>query len=103
MAAFLTDRLLSAYTPVPGAAFLATARLLLALVLLTDAQTVVAQAASTDATPETFAVHGQFTYVEQDTSGFKAPYAGANSLTPHRGKRDDRYHALPGCSTMVRR
>ena len=35
---------------------------------------------------ETFAIHGQFTYVEQDTSGFHAPYSGANSLTPHRGK-----------------
>jgi high affinity Mn2+ porin len=35
--------------------------------------------------PESFAVHGQFTYVEQDTLGFEAPYAGPNSLTPHRG------------------
>jgi high affinity Mn2+ porin len=35
---------------------------------------------------ERFAIHGQFTYVEQDTSGFSAPYAGPNSLTPHRGK-----------------
>jgi len=34
---------------------------------------------------ETFAVHGQFTYVEQETSAFNAPYAGANSLTPDRG------------------
>jgi high affinity Mn2+ porin len=35
---------------------------------------------------ERFAIHGQFTYVEQQVSGFKAPYAGANSLTPRRGK-----------------
>jgi high affinity Mn2+ porin len=34
---------------------------------------------------EAFAVHGQFTYVEQETSAFHAPYAGANSLTPDRG------------------
>jgi high affinity Mn2+ porin len=35
---------------------------------------------------EAWAVHGQFTYVEQQVSGFNAPYAGANSLTPHRAK-----------------
>jgi high affinity Mn2+ porin len=29
-----------------------------------------------------FAVHGQFTYVEQNTSGFNAPYRGPNSLSP---------------------
>src|ERR1700678_2885893 len=34
---------------------------------------------------ETWAVHGQFTYVEQETSGFKAPYSGPNSLSPNRG------------------
>jgi high affinity Mn2+ porin len=34
---------------------------------------------------QSFAVHGQFTYVEQETSGFRAPYAGPNSLTPARG------------------
>ena len=34
---------------------------------------------------EVFAVHGQFTYVEQETSGFNAPYRGANSLSPNRG------------------
>jgi high affinity Mn2+ porin len=36
--------------------------------------------------PETFAVHGQFTYVEQEDSGFTAPYAGANSLNPNEGR-----------------
>ena len=30
-------------------------------------------------------MHGQFTYVEQETSGFNAPYSGANSLSPDRG------------------
>jgi high affinity Mn2+ porin len=34
---------------------------------------------------ENFAVHGQFTYVEQETSGFHAPYRGPNSLSPDRG------------------
>ena len=34
---------------------------------------------------ETFAFHGQFTYVEQETAGFRAPYAGPNSLSPNRG------------------
>ncbi len=33
--------------------------------------------------PETYAVHGQFTFTEQQTSGFNAPYAGTNSLSPH--------------------
>src|ERR1035441_8297777 len=32
---------------------------------------------------ESYALHGQFTYTEQQTSGFNAPYAGQNSLTPH--------------------
>ena len=34
---------------------------------------------------ESFAAHGQFTYVEQETSRFSAPYAGKNSLSPDRG------------------
>jgi hypothetical protein len=34
---------------------------------------------------ESFAVHGQFTYIEQETSGFNAPYRGVNSLSPNRG------------------
>lgn len=35
---------------------------------------------------EQWAVHGQFTYVEQDTGAFSAPYAGRNSLTPSQGR-----------------
>jgi high affinity Mn2+ porin len=34
---------------------------------------------------EAFAVHGQFTYVEQSTSDFNAPYRGTNSLSPDKG------------------
>ncbi len=33
-----------------------------------------------------FAVHGQFTYVEQETNDFHAPYSGANSLSPNNGR-----------------
>jgi high affinity Mn2+ porin len=44
-----------------------------------------AAAAATEDAAEAFAVHGQFTYVEQATSAFNAPYAGANSLSPNRG------------------
>ena len=44
-----------------------------------------AAAASTEEAAESFAIHGQFTYVEQETSDFHAPYAGANSLSPNRG------------------
>jgi high affinity Mn2+ porin len=43
-------------------------------------------AAADDDAPERFAVHAQATYVEQETSGFAAPYRGANSLTPDAGR-----------------
>jgi high affinity Mn2+ porin len=33
-----------------------------------------------------FAVHGQATYVEQDTNDFRAPYRGRNSLSPEMGR-----------------
>jgi high affinity Mn2+ porin len=35
---------------------------------------------------ESFAVHGQLTYVEQETDSFNAPYAGPNSLSPSSGR-----------------
>jgi high affinity Mn2+ porin len=35
---------------------------------------------------ERFALHGQFTYVEQETDSFRAPYAGPNSLSPNQGR-----------------
>ena len=38
-----------------------------------------------EAPAEDFAVHGQFTYTEQATSDFNAPYAGPNSLSPNKG------------------
>src|ERR1700732_3275186 len=36
--------------------------------------------------PERFAIHAQFTYVEQETDSFRAPYAGSNSLSPKQGR-----------------
>jgi len=42
-------------------------------------------AAAPEAIPEDLAVHGQLTYTEQNTSDFRAPYRGANSLTPNTG------------------
>jgi high affinity Mn2+ porin len=35
---------------------------------------------------EVFAIHGQMTYVEQETSDFHAPYRGPNSLSPASGR-----------------
>ncbi len=35
--------------------------------------------------PEFWAIHGQATYVEQETDKFHSPYVGANSLTSDRG------------------
>jgi high affinity Mn2+ porin len=40
---------------------------------------------SAAADEETWAAHGQFTYVEQSTSDFNAPYRGRNSLSPDQG------------------
>jgi high affinity Mn2+ porin len=42
-------------------------------------------AATAAADDQIFGVHGQFTYVEQGTSGFNAPYRGPNSLSPNSG------------------
>ena len=42
-------------------------------------------AATAAADDQIFGVHGQFTYVEQETSGFNAPYRGPNSLSPNSG------------------
>jgi high affinity Mn2+ porin len=33
-----------------------------------------------------FSIHGQATYVEQETLGFNAPYSGPNSLSPNSGR-----------------
>src|ERR1700749_2171396 len=59
----------------------------LAGLVLTDAARAQPGAPATDPAPasERIAVHGQLTYVEQDTASFDAPYAGRNSLSPSRG------------------
>lgn len=64
-----------------------TARLpLLVLVLAIMTTSAITYAASARAADdEWYAVHGQFTYVEQETSDFNAPYRGTNSLSPNRG------------------
>jgi high affinity Mn2+ porin len=36
--------------------------------------------------PQRWAIHGQFTYLEQEDSNFHAPYGGPNSLAPGHGK-----------------
>ena len=46
---------------------------------------LLSPAATAAADNEVFAVHGQFTYVEQETSKFNAPYRGPNSLSPNIG------------------
>jgi high affinity Mn2+ porin len=43
-------------------------------------------AGAADVPGEQFAIHGQFTYVEQETGSFNAPYAGPNSLSPTEGR-----------------
>jgi high affinity Mn2+ porin len=67
-------------------------KLLLALGVLCG-HTPMAQAAdkSADSTSqlppdERFAIHGQLTYVEQETDGFSAPYSGPNSLSRSTGR-----------------
>jgi high affinity Mn2+ porin len=43
-----------------------------------------APALAEDEDGQRFAVHAQFTYVEQETSDFTAPYRGPNSLSPRK-------------------
>jgi high affinity Mn2+ porin len=42
--------------------------------------------ASPEAGEEQWAIHGQTTYVEQETNDFRAPYRGPNSLSPDSGR-----------------
>ena len=55
------------------------------ITMVLSAAVSAAAAASEEPTDQTCAVHGQFTYVEQEASRFDAPYAGTNSLSPGRG------------------
>jgi high affinity Mn2+ porin len=67
--------------PLPEAA--SNAAFFLAVSMASLQTPAPASAAADDG--ERFAAHGQFTYVEQQTSGFTAPYRGANSLSPRIG------------------
>ncbi len=55
-------------------------------VLAQEALQAVAPADRVDGVDQPFAVHGQFTYVEQETDAFPAPYAGPNSLSRSEGR-----------------
>jgi len=58
------------------------------LALLTtnaSADVTSTESAAAQSAAETWAVHGQFTYVEQETDRFRAPYAGPNSLSRAKG------------------
>ena len=47
---------------------------------------MAAGTAHAEVAQQSFAVHGEFTYVEQEDSDFNAPYSGSNSLTPDQGR-----------------
>ena len=49
---------------------------------------------------ERFAIHGQFTYVEQETDAFRAPYAGANSLSSKQGRETTDFTLFLGMRTF---
>jgi len=62
--------------------------LLLATLLLSSGASRATEAAAPEPPAEStdvWAVHGQFTFTEQEAGNFSAPYHGANSLTPGRG------------------
>ena len=80
--------------------------LLVVGVLSSGASTALAADESQDSTlppitEERFAIHGQFTYVEQETDSFRAPYAGPNSLSPTTRARNHGPHTLCRCATLV--
>jgi len=62
---------------------------LLVIVILCARVSTAAEESEGIATPtiaQRFALHAQFTYVEQRTDAFDAPYAGANSLSPKQSR-----------------
>jgi high affinity Mn2+ porin len=75
-------------TAVPGRFASAWAILAITAALLSVAPLRAAEPEPQSVVPdltEGFALHGQFTYVEQETSAFTAPYSGTNSLKPDQG------------------
>ena len=72
----------------PGSFWLRTCGLLAGAALLcgSSARAVdAADVAPSERASDDWAVHGQFTFTEQEAGTFPAPYRGANSLTPGRG------------------
>ena len=55
-------------------------------VALVPADPALADHTAPAAPPETFAVHGQATFVVQGVTGFASPYASDNSLRPRQVK-----------------
>ena len=58
----------------------------LAVIGTAIAGSAAARADDAPAQPQDYAIHGQATFVLQGTPGFRSPYDGANSLTPHQRK-----------------
>jgi high affinity Mn2+ porin len=56
-------------------------------VLLNGLAAAEAPSNSESVRKEEFAVHGQITYVEQETNDFPSPYRGPNSLSPNEGRQ----------------
>lgn len=59
---------------------------LVAFAVLFGRDAAAAESPGAAGTDETFALHGQFTYVEQETAAFNDPYRGSNSLSPDSGR-----------------
>ena len=64
----------------------AAALLALALAGRAAAEAATSSSAQPPAADERYALHAQLTYVEQETGGFHAPYAGPQSLSPDEGR-----------------
>ncbi len=56
----------------------------------------VPPASAADTADQAFAIHGQATYVEQETGSFASPYAGTNSLSPDQGRETSDATAFVG-------
>jgi high affinity Mn2+ porin len=81
-------RLPSAHAARPTAPAAGAPALLAALLSSVSALAGTAPDAEGGAAPsDTYAVHGQLTYTEQESSAFSSPYRGPNSLSPAQGRQ----------------
>ncbi len=62
-------------------------RLGVLLAILVSAANASGTEATAGDTVSDYALHGQMTYTEQESSDFSAPYRGPNSLSPHQGRQ----------------